>query len=288
MRGAGPDGVVRDFWGTGVYREIVPMEKIVSTDSFADADGNVVPASYYGMSGDFPLELLITVTFEEVEGKTKMTLTHVGIPEGEMMDLTRAGWSESFDKLAESLKTMREKEPEKKTKIIAEPGKPEVLATRVFDAPRDLVFKVATDPRLIVQWWGPKRLTTTVEKMDVRPGGAWRYIQRDSAGNEYAFNGVYREVVPPERLVQTFEFEGMPGQVLLETTTFEEYGAKTRLTEKVVFSSVEDRDGAYAADMEADWIESHDRLEELLKKEKSARPKAKKLAAPKERRSRSR
>jgi len=99
----GPDG--KEYWTTGVYREIVPMEKIVCTDSFADPNGNIVPASYYGMAGDWPLELLLTVTFEEMGGKTKMTLHHAGIPEGKMSGECEAGWNESLDKLAESLKS---------------------------------------------------------------------------------------------------------------------------------------------------------------------------------------
>jgi len=103
MRGPGLDGNVRDFWSTGSYKEIVPLRKIVCTDSFADEKGDVVPATHYGMSGDFPLEMLITVTFEEREGKTEMVLRHQGIPEGVMRDLTRQGWSESFDKLDASL-----------------------------------------------------------------------------------------------------------------------------------------------------------------------------------------
>jgi uncharacterized protein YndB with AHSA1/START domain len=96
-----PEG--QDFWSTGVYKEIVPLERIVYTDSFADAEGNVVPATHYGMSADFPLETLVTVTFEDFEGKTKMTLKHIGIPAGQMKELAGAGWNESFDKLAESL-----------------------------------------------------------------------------------------------------------------------------------------------------------------------------------------
>lgn len=99
MRGS--DG--KDYWSTGVYREIVPMERIVATDSFADEKGNPVPASHYGMPGDWPSELLVTVTFEDYQGKTKLTLRHVGIPAGQMSDLTEAGWKESFDKLAEAL-----------------------------------------------------------------------------------------------------------------------------------------------------------------------------------------
>ena len=97
-----PEG--QDFWSTGVYREIVPMERLVCTDSFSDAEGNVVPASQYGLPGDWPSELLVTVTFEIVDGKTKITLRQVGIPAGEMSDMTAAGWNGSFDKLAESLK----------------------------------------------------------------------------------------------------------------------------------------------------------------------------------------
>lgn len=96
-----PDG--KDYWSTGVYREIVPLERIVMTNSFADEKGNAVPATHYGMGEDIPLEMLVTVTFEEHEGKTKMTLRHVGIPAG-IMGETNAGWNGSFDKLAESIK----------------------------------------------------------------------------------------------------------------------------------------------------------------------------------------
>ena len=93
----------RVLWSTGTYREIVPFERIVCTDSFADENGNVVPASHYGMTGDFPQEMLVTVTFEEYEGKTKLTLRHVGIPAGAHRDGAKQGWSESLDKLAEYL-----------------------------------------------------------------------------------------------------------------------------------------------------------------------------------------
>ena len=97
----GPDG--KDLWSTGTYREIVPLERIVSTDSFADESGNIVPASHYGMPGDIPLEMMVTVTFEDIGGKTKMTLNHVGLPAGEMEGGANEGWNQSFDKLAESL-----------------------------------------------------------------------------------------------------------------------------------------------------------------------------------------
>jgi uncharacterized protein YndB with AHSA1/START domain len=100
-----PEG--QEMWSTGVYREIVKPERIVCTVSFADAQGHVVPASHYGMSPDFPLELLDTVTFEEYgKGKTKLTLRFTGIPAGQMKEMIGAGWNQSFDKLAESLRSL--------------------------------------------------------------------------------------------------------------------------------------------------------------------------------------
>lgn len=151
-----------------------------------------------------------------------------------------------------------------KLNLVAEPGKQEILITRVFDAPRDLVFKTATDPKLIPRWWGPKRYTTIVEGMDLRPGGVWRFIQRDKEGNQFAFSGVYHALVPPGRLVYTFEFEGMPGHVLLETVTFEEEDGRTKMTVKDVFQSVEDRDGMLKSGMEEGAAETMDRFAELL------------------------
>jgi uncharacterized protein YndB with AHSA1/START domain len=152
------------------------------------------------------------------------------------------------------------------TMFSVEPGKQEITIKRVFDAPRDVLFSILTNPDLIPQWWGPRRLTTTVEKMDVRPGGIWRLIQRDVNGNMFAFRGVYQEVAAPERLVYTFEFEGMPGHVTLETVMLEDLGGKTKSTNRVVFQSVEDRDGMIASGMEEGASETMDRLAELLAK----------------------
>jgi uncharacterized protein YndB with AHSA1/START domain len=144
------------------------------------------------------------------------------------------------------------------------PSDREIVMERVFAAPRELVFKAYTDPNLISRWWGPRRYTTTVDKMDVRVGGAWRFVQRDAGGNVYAFNGEYREIAPPERLSYTFEFEGMPGHVLLETVTFEEREGQTKVTVTSLFASVEDRDGMLHSGMEQGANESQDRLAELL------------------------
>lgn len=151
-----------------------------------------------------------------------------------------------------------------KSSMIAEPGKQEIRMIRTFDAPRDLVFKVSTDPALVPRWWGPAYLTTVVDKMDVRPGGQWRIVQHDPDGNEYAFHGVYHDVEAPARFVQTFEWEGMPGHVILETYAYDEVDGKTTISIQSVFQSVEDRDGMLASGMEEGSNEMMDRLAELL------------------------
>ena len=153
------------------------------------------------------------------------------------------------------------------TTVFAEPGKQEILITREFDAPRELVFKVCMDPKLIPEWWGPRYLSTEVDKMDVKPGGQWRFINRDAEGNAYAFHGVYHEVHAPERVIDTFEFEGLPeaGHVTLETMKLEELpGGRTRLTAQSVFQSLADRDAALQSGMESGINDTYNRLEELL------------------------
>ncbi|MFZ0896465.1 MAG: SRPBCC family protein [Candidatus Nitrosopolaris sp.] len=159
-----------------------------------------------------------------------------------------------------------------KTKITAEPGKQEIVITREFDAPRELFFKAFTDPVLFTQWHGPRRLTMTLETFEPRNGGMWRYISKDKEGNEYAFHGVYHEVLAPERIINTFEFEGLPekGHVILGTARFEALpGDRTKLTSQSVFQSVADRDGMLQSGMEEGVNDSYDRLDELLDKKKN-------------------
>ncbi|MDQ3696302.1 MAG: SRPBCC family protein [Chloroflexota bacterium] len=136
--------------------------------------------------------------------------------------------------------------------------------SRVFDAPRELVFSAYTDPAHIPHWWGPRDVKTTVDTMDVKPGGAWRYVHRGADGAEYGFRGEYREVVPPERLVSTFEFEPMPGHIVVDTAIFEDLDGKTRLTVTSLFQSAADFDGMLESGMESGATESWDRLAELL------------------------
>ena len=160
-----------------------------------------------------------------------------------------------------------------KTEITAQPGKQEVLITREFDAPRELVFKAFTDPNLYVRWLGPRELTMRLERFEPRNGGSYRYIHKDRAGNEYAFHGVNHEVLTPERIISTFEFEGLPekGHVALGTVTFEALpGDRTRLVSQSVFQSVADRDGMVQSGMERGVNEGYERLDELLAREFTA------------------
>ena len=123
----------------------------------------------------------------------------------------------------------------------------ELSITRVFDAPRDLVFKAWTEPDRAAQWWGPQGFTTISCEMDVRPGGAYRRCMRSPEGTVHCTRGVYREVVEPERLVFTYAWEdaeGKLGHEMLVTVTFAEHGGKTKLTlHQAGFASVEARDG---------------------------------------------
>lgn len=152
-------------------------------------------------------------------------------------------------------------------KLTAEPGKQELLITREFNAPRELVFKTFTDPELYKQWIGPRELTTEIDVFESVSGGSWRYIQRDPEGNEYAFHGVNHEVLPPERIIGTFEFEGLPetGHVILQTLKLISLpDNRTRIVDQSVFQSVEDRDGMLQSGMEIGVDESYQQLDDLL------------------------
>jgi len=151
-----------------------------------------------------------------------------------------------------------------KTRIIAEPGVPQIVTIREFDAPRDLIFRAHTDPELLVKWLGPRRLTMTVDQFDVRHGGMWRYIHRDVDGSEFGFHGVFHGTPSPDGIVQTFEFEGFPGHVSLDSLSFEDIGGRTRLRAVSVFQSVEDRDAAIRSGMEGGLNDGYERLDELV------------------------
>jgi uncharacterized protein YndB with AHSA1/START domain len=149
------------------------------------------------------------------------------------------------------------------TTRVTTPTDREIRTERIFNAPRERVFAAMTDPELIPKWWGPREMDTVVDVMDVRPGGQWRFVHT-AYGQETAFRGTYREITPPERIVQTFEWEGMPGHVLVETATLEDLGDRTKLTTVSLFHTTEERDGMLASGMESGLSESHQRLDEVL------------------------
>ena len=149
---------------------------------------------------------------------------------------------------------------------VAAEGEREIVTERIFDAPRERVFQAFTDPELIPQWWGRREDTTTVDKLDVREGGDWRFVT-DGPDGRTAFRGTDRVIDPPERVEQTFEWEGMPGHIVVETATFEDLGdGRTRISTRSRFDTTEERDGMLASGMEIGMGESYERLDELLAK----------------------
>ena len=153
-----------------------------------------------------------------------------------------------------------------KTNITAEPNTLELFITREFEAPREMVFRAHTEAELYQQWVGPNDLSMTVEKMDAVDGGSYKFLhERD--GHVYAFHGVYHEVLAPERIIGTFEFDGLPekGHVIMGTTKFEDLGGgRCRLVHQSVFQSVADRDGMLQSGMERGVNDGYEKLDKLV------------------------
>jgi uncharacterized protein YndB with AHSA1/START domain len=148
---------------------------------------------------------------------------------------------------------------------VTTPSDREIHVTRVFDAPRELVFEAHSSCEHMSNWWGPRKYEVASCELDFRPGGKWRVVHRGPEGeDDQGFRGEFREIVPPERIVWTFEWEGAPGHVSVETLTLEERDGKTLLTANAVYDSVEDRDGMLQTGMEAGMIETYERLDEYL------------------------
>jgi len=151
-----------------------------------------------------------------------------------------------------------------KATSLTTPSEREIVTERVFDAPRERVYACFTDPELIPRWWGLESTTTIVAELNAVAGGAWRFVERNRDGSEAGFRGIYREVAPPGRLVYTFEWEGAPGHVLVNTVTFDDLGAQTRVTVHSLFHEGEERDAMLDAGMERGLNESYGTLDRLL------------------------
>jgi uncharacterized protein YndB with AHSA1/START domain len=150
------------------------------------------------------------------------------------------------------------------TEIEAPAGLPFVDVQREFDAPRELVYRAHTEPDLLVRWLGPRNYEMVVERYEVRDGGSWRYVHRDQDGTEYGFHGVFHGPPSMDNLVQTFEFEGAPGHVALESLSLEDRDGRTVVHVHSVFQSVEDRDAQVAGGMTEGMTQGYERLDELL------------------------
>jgi uncharacterized protein YndB with AHSA1/START domain len=148
--------------------------------------------------------------------------------------------------------------------VIAEPGVPQVIVIREFEAPRELLFRAYTEPDLVARWLGPAGLELIVNQLDPQHGGRWRWTHYDADGKGYVFHGLYHGTPTPERIVQTYEFDQQPGTVYLNLITFDEADGVTTLRQNTVFFAVEDRDLYVAGGMEQGIRASMQQLDDLV------------------------
>jgi uncharacterized protein YndB with AHSA1/START domain len=224
-----PNGTIHPM--KGVFHEIVEPERLVFTGTAMEDE-----------HGKPQLEILNTITFEDFNGITKLTM-HARLVAKDLqltpqvlaaLSGMEQGWSESLYRLADEL--------DYSLKALA--AEREIVITRVFDAPREVVWDAWTNPKQVVKWWGPRGFTTTIREMDVRPGGAWIHTLHGPDGANYPGKSVFLEVVKPERIVLTHGGgkEGGPRANFHSTWTFEVEGDQTRVTIRMVFDSTQARD----------------------------------------------
>jgi uncharacterized protein YndB with AHSA1/START domain len=255
----GPDGT--EYPVKGVFHEVVPPERIVSSDEFDEGFEEVVKA-------DLPKGIIMTAIFEDLNDKTRLTLrivhpTAEDRRKHEEMGVV-AGWNSSFECLDEFLAKIVANQGNGLTLTL--PSEREIVVTRIFNAPRRLVFEAWTQPEYVKRWFGVCRsMTMTVCEIDLRVGGKWRYVLYDPSNDtEHGFSGEYREIVPPQRLVSTERYEPIPNSDHLNTLTLAEQDGKTTLHIHIQYPSVEHRDGHLQSGMEIGMRETLNRLEELL------------------------
>jgi uncharacterized protein YndB with AHSA1/START domain len=243
----GPDG--SQYPNRSVFQEVVEPEKIVFSHSG-------------GREGEPGVAFVSTWTFETVKaGTTRVTIRMVFPTAADRERIEREfgaveGGRQTLERLAEHLRD-------------AQPAEREIVLTRVFDAPRELVFRVWTEPAHLARWWGPREFTNPTCEMDLRPGGAYRIVMRSPDGREYPCQGVFQEVAGPERLVFTNNAVGEDGSLVLEgltTVLFAEDGGRTTLTLRTRAKAVVDFARAYLSGMEMGWTQSLEKLEEEVRR----------------------
>jgi uncharacterized protein YndB with AHSA1/START domain len=244
-------------WLQCAYREIVEPERLAFTWAWEDA------------AGEPGRETLVTVNFTEQAGKTRL-IVHQAVFERAIPDRPeddRGDWEDRLERLADLLAEMPIAEEDtmaaKPATVAPSSAAPELVISRVFDAPRSLVFKVWTQPEHLARWWGPEGFTLLSCETDVRPGGTWVRVMRAPEGSKHIKRGVYREIVEPERLVFTYvneDADGRPGPETVVTVSFEEQGGKTKLTlHQTGFESIGARDAH-----EGGWTSCLERFAEYL------------------------
>jgi uncharacterized protein YndB with AHSA1/START domain len=250
----GPDGT--DYPNRITYTEVVAPERIAY--------------KHGGGADDEPVNFEVTVTFEDVGDKTRITMRML-FPTAEARDFVvekygaAEGLVQTIDRLAE---VATERAGTRRNPLtVTLPSDREFRLTRTFDAPRALVWEAMSTPENLGRWMGPHGMTMAACEMDRRPGGAWRFVLVSPDGREHPFKGVYREIVPPERVVQTFIFDVdvIRDFESVETLTLTEAGGKTTLAVTVRHQSTEARDGHLHSGMEGGAGQSYDRLAEFLK-----------------------
>lgn len=225
----GPDGT--EYPSVGVFREVAAFEKIVTTDDFGD--------EYKASSVDeLPQGMVITITFEDIEDKTKVTLrtSHPTVEDRkkhEDMGVV-AGWNSSFECLDEHLRGCLENETADR----------EIIIRRLFDAPRDVVFSMWSKPEHLEKWWGPTGFTTTTSEFDFRAGGVWTHVMHGPDGKDYPNFIEYTKIESPSMITYANRGGVDDGRELrfISTVTFEERGDATDVTLQMVFENSEDRD----------------------------------------------
>jgi len=224
----GPDGT--EYPASGVFREVVPPERIVTTDEFGDG--------YEEDNPDLPQGMILTCLFEEVDGgrRTRLTLrishpTEEDRRKHEEMGVV-AGWGSSFDCLDDHLAAL----------TATGDATREIVVSRRFEAPRDLVWRVWTDPEQVTRWWGPRGFSTTTHAWDLSPDGTWRFTMHGPDGTDYENRVVFRRVEPPARLAYDHTGVGGNNDVAFRAeVTFVEEAGGTRVTLRMLFSTPEIR-----------------------------------------------
>jgi uncharacterized protein YndB with AHSA1/START domain len=146
---------------------------------------------------------------------------------------------------------------------VTTPSDREIRIERIFDAPRDRVWRAHTDPKLLAQWWG-RGNKLVIEKYELERGGHWRFVEHSDQG-VHGFEGRFREVTPQDRIVQTFEWDGMPGHTVVETLELQDLGdGRTRVVATSLFFTTEERDGMLQSGMEQGLDQSYEALDRLL------------------------